>query len=88
MNILTAVKSINHIFIICKVGQNTKFNLAVIGVNKGIALARRKEFTHFSAEFGTNRNVLQIRFKRTNTTRSGLHLIKRSMNSAVGVNSL
>ena len=54
--------------------QHSQFDLGIVGVQQQISLSRHKEFPHISAEFGADRDVLQVRVHRTDPSGAGLGL--------------
>ena len=88
VNINAAVESVYHIFIIWQIGKHTKFDLAVIGINKRFTVACNKEFAQFPAERRSYRDILQIRLERADSAGARFNLIKRGVNPAVGCDNL
>ena len=64
-------------------GQNTQFDLGIIGICKNIALFRDKYLSYLTSQFHTHRNVLQVWLCTADTARSCYSLVKFSMDTAV-----
>ena len=81
-------KRLLHVLILRDMRQHTQLNLAVVGVDKHAAVLRHEHFSNFAPQFGTNRNILQVRFCRGKPPRRCDHVLERCVNSAVTCNFL
>ena len=83
MYILTFVICFNKLFIPGKGGQDTKLDLAVIRINKGISVLRDKDSAECPSFFRTYRNILKIRIRGADPSCGSHRLIKGGMDPSV-----
>ena len=65
------------------VGQHTKLNLRIIGIQEHISILRHKNLADQSSKFHTYRNILKIRLCAADTSGSCNRLIKSGVDSSV-----
>src|SRR5690606_6957579 len=65
--------------------QHTQLRLRVVGTEQYLALIGNKRASDFLTQFGSNRNILQVRIRRSHTAGSRTELLKSSVNALVAI---
>jgi len=84
VNIVAGLESVQHDFITRDVRQQPQFKLRIIRRDKFVSRFGNKRPPDAPAQFGANRDVLQVWLTRRQPARRGHGLIQLTMNSPVG----
>ncbi len=88
VDVLVVQKRLEHHRILRDVGEDTKFELRVISRDQLVAFFGNERTSDPLAEFGADRDVLQIRFGRAQTAGRRDRLVQHAVDAAVGVDHL
>ena len=86
MDILCFPISLNKILISGHVGQNTQLNLRIVRVNEHAAFPGNKYFSNLPSQFHPDWDILQIRLRTADSSRSCNGLVERGADSSVFLN--
>src|SRR5688500_350874 len=83
MNVFAFLKSLQHHFILRDVGQQSQFQLGIVGRNDFISLFGDEGPPDAASQFCANGYVLEVRIAGRETSGGGHRLIKQTVNSAI-----
>ena len=83
VNILGVPVSADQTLIARHMGQNTKLDLGIIRVHKGVTLFRHKYLADLSSQFHADRNILQVRLGTADSSGGCDGLVEGSVDPSV-----
>ena len=84
VNILPVLEGFDHVLVLRDMCEHAQFDLRIIRVNQDVIFVRcDKHAAQFAAKLGADRNILQVRVGRGQTSGGGHGLLKMRVNTSV-----